>query len=101
MTDVRPIEGWCYLCNDTHEGEAQAHFADQHPPVYRRPVDEQVPWEDRLDRVVIVLSEIKDEPDHDTRIDRLDVEVIQELYLVRARLAQVKGKPVKTVKEGS
>ena len=57
-------------------------------------------WEHRLDQVMVDLGEVRNEEDRGRQIDLIDG-VLQELYLVRHRLAQEKGTPVKRVKEGS
>jgi len=99
MSDTRPIEGWCFICGDGYDDEG--HFEKTHQAQSRKPRVNIASWEHRLDNIVQTLHEIKDEPDQGVQIERLDEEVIQELYLVRARLAQLKGTPVTRVKEGS
>jgi hypothetical protein len=49
---------------------------------------------------MVDLGEVRNEEDRGRQIDLIDG-VLQELYLVRHRLAQEKGTPVKRVKEGS
>jgi hypothetical protein len=99
MSDTRPIEGWCFICGDSYDDAD--HFEKIHQSRSRKPKVEIRSWEHRLDNIIQALQEIKDDPDRGVQIERLDEEVIAELYLVRARLAQLKGTPVKRVKEGS
>jgi len=90
VSDVEPPPGWCYFCNEAIEGDAAEHFRSAHPH------PDNVPWQHRINNVIGVLKELHEKPD----LDRLDDEVLQELYLVRARLAQMRAMPVKRVKEG-
>lgn len=98
MSDAHPIEGWCFICGQAYDDES--HFEKMHQSRSRKPKTEKISWEHRIENVVQALQEIKSLTDRGVQIERLDDEVIQELYLVRARLAQLKGTPVTRVKEG-
>lgn len=100
MTDVRPITGWCYICDDSYQGDAEKHFADSHPVAATKIRVAKISWQMRLDNVIQAITEIRAEADHAVKVNRLDTEVIQELYLVRAKLAQMR-RDKEGVKNGS
>jgi len=72
------------------------HIEDVHPVVQRKIQGAKISWQHRIRNVIGVLEELSDKPD----IDRFDVEVLQELHLVRVRIAQLRGTPVTRVQEG-
>ena len=95
-----PLTGWCYLCNHAIDADMAEHMAQDHQATSRKMRASKISWEHRLANVVKSIQSIAAEPDRGQQIEQLD-EVLQELYLVRARLAQLKGTPVKRVQEGS
>ena len=100
VSDIQVAGGWCYLCNTSIGADVQAHFDQEHQARAVKPKVPMRSWEHRLDQVMVDLGEVRNEEDRGRQIDLIDG-VLQELYLVRARLAQEKGTPVKRVKEGS
>lgn len=100
MTDVQPIPGFCYICNHTIDGDLGEHVMNDHPSAARKIRAAKISWEHRLANCLVALEKVAVESDRGAQIDQLD-EVLQELYLVRARLAQMKGSPVMKVEEGS
>ena len=100
VSDTQVLSGWCYLCNTTVEADVQTHFNENHSTPASKPRVPIRSWEHRLDQAMVDLGEIRQEEDPNRQIDLID-EVLKELYLVRHRLAQLKGTPVKRVKEGS
>lgn len=96
MSDVEPLAGWCYICNDEVGPDMAGHIADNHPVVQQKIRGAKISWQHRIDNIIGVLTELKDKPD----IDRFDKEVLQELHLVRVRIAQLRGTPVTRVQEG-
>jgi len=100
VSDTQVLGGWCYLCNTTVEADVLAHFNLNHQTPATKPRVPIRSWEHRLDQVLVDVGEIRREEDRGRQIDLID-EVLKELYLVRNRLAQLKGTPVKRVKEGS
>lgn len=95
-----PITGWCYLCNHAIDGDMHEHMNQDHQATGRKLRTAKISWDHRLANVTKSLVAIANEPDRGKQIEQLD-EVLQELYLVRARLAQLKGTPVKRAQEGS
>jgi hypothetical protein len=96
MTEV--ARGFCLLCGTTITEDVNDHFAAKHQqasPKLRVPI---MSWRDRLDQVTQSIEELRQETDVDAQIRKLDVDVIQQLYLVRARLARAKGSPVTKLK---
>jgi hypothetical protein len=96
VSDVEVVAGRCFLCLEEVPGGIDDHLATRHPTPVRKPGAPDMTWQDRTAKVIGALRELITKPD----IDRFDEEVLQELYLVRVRLAQVRGTPVKRVKEG-
>jgi hypothetical protein len=99
MSDTNLLGGFCYLCNTSIEADVQAHFAQEHQTSARKPKVPIMAWEHRIQNVLGELAEVLDSQDRNRQIDLLD-NVVQELYLVRAKVAQLKGTPVMRVKEG-
>ena len=99
VSETQVTTGWCYLCNTAVEADVQAHFNLNHQTPATKARTPIRSWQHRLDQVLVDLGEVKAEEDRGRQIDLID-EVLQELYLVRARLAQEKGTPVMRVKEG-
>ena len=100
MSDTQVLSGWCYLCNTAVDADVLAHFNLNHQTPATKARVPMRSWEHRLDQVLVDLGEVRAENDRGRQIDLIDG-VLQELYLVRARLAQEKGTPVMRVKEGS
>lgn len=99
MSDVEeivPVAGRCFLCLEELPGGIDDHLATVHPTPVRKPNAPVLDWQERVGNVIAALRDILVNPD----IDRFDEEVLQELYLVRVRLGQLRGTPVKRVKEG-
>jgi hypothetical protein len=79
--------GYCFQCGTAVEGDIMDHTAT-HSPAGRKPKTEIKSWQRRLDGVVRAIEEIRLESDRALQVQRLDREVIMELYLVRASLNQ-------------
>lgn len=77
------------------------HLAQDHPTPSRKFRAQPLSWEHRTKNVISALERMQQEEDRNVQISLLDDEVIQELYLVRARLAALRGTPTTRVKEGS
>jgi hypothetical protein len=99
VSDASPLTGFCYLCNTSIDSDVQAHFEQEHRTSARKPKIPIMAWEHRVQNVLGELREVLESKDHSRQIDLLD-NVVQELYLVRAKVAQLKGTPVMRVKEG-
>jgi hypothetical protein len=99
VSDTQALTGWCYLCNTSIEADVQAHFDQEHQAPATKPKVPMLSWDHRTRNVLSDLNGMLEETDRGRQIDIIDG-VLQELYLVRARLAQMKGTPVKRVKEG-
>lgn len=97
MTTTTASQGLCLVCGQQIGEDAAAHFAQQHRGMSRRPYAPPLTWMERLDNVITALTSIREETDIDAQIRQMDDDVIQELYLVRARLALLKN----AVKKGS
>lgn len=105
MSDTEVLNGWCYVCNTSIDADVQAHFDQQHQaPGTAKPRVPVMSWEHRLRNVRGEIDEILEATDQGRQIAIIDG-VLQELYLVRARLAQMKGTPTMwpspTTQEGS
>jgi hypothetical protein len=97
-SEVKPTGGFCFHCGTSIDGNIEDHFAEQHQPVTPKPKTGIKSAEHRLTDMGKAIAEIRHESDIAVQIRRLDQEVIQEAYLVRAsftqsrrRAAQVKG----------
>jgi hypothetical protein len=99
VSDTQVLKGWCYLCNTSIEADVQAHFDQEHQAPTVKPKEPMLSWEHRTRNVLGELNGLLEETDPGRQIDIIDG-VLKDLYLVRARLAQLKGTPVKRVKEG-
>jgi hypothetical protein len=99
MSDTVPLAGFCYLCNASIDADVQDHFDREHKTSARKPKVPIMSWEHRLQNVLGELQEVAESGDRGRQIDLID-NVLQELYLVRAKVAQLKGTPVMRVKEG-
>ena len=99
MTDVSNLTGFCYLCNTSIDADVQAHFDQEHMTPVRKPKVPIMSWEHRMQNILGELQEVIDSKDRGRQIDLID-NVLQELYLVRAKVAQLKGTPVMRVQEG-
>jgi hypothetical protein len=91
---ITPVRGFCYLCNSNIEADVRTHFDQEHRVVATKPKAPMLSWEHRLANIQVSLREIQEDGDRGRQINKLD-DLLQELYLVRARLAQLKQ-----VKEG-
>lgn len=81
-------QGWCMLCNKAIDADIQAHFDDEHNPTTPKLRTAILSPSDRIQNVIFTLEDIRTSDDPKEQVKRLDEDVIQELYLVRARLAQ-------------
>jgi hypothetical protein len=99
VSDTSVLGGFCFQCNTSIDADLQAHFDQEHKTSARKPKVPIMAWEHRLQNVVDELREVSEIEDRGRQIDLID-NVLQELYLVRAKVAQLKGTPVKQVKEG-
>jgi hypothetical protein len=99
VSDTQVLKGWCYLCNTSIETDVQAHFDQEHQARAVKPKVPMLSWDQRTRNVLGELNQMVEETDPGRQIDIIDG-VLQDLYLVRARLAQMKGTPVMRVKEG-
>ena len=97
MSATQVLNGWCYLCNTSVDIDVQAHFNQEHQSRATKPKVPMLSWQHRLDQVVVDLGEVRTEENRGRQIGIIDG-VLQELYLVRARLAQLKSTP--NMKEG-
>jgi hypothetical protein len=88
MTSVAP--GFCFLCGIEITEELSEHFSSQHQTASAKPKVLVMPWKQRLENIVQAIDEVLQEKDIDAQIQTLDKDVIQELYIVRARLTQLK-----------
>src|SRR5215469_2906960 len=98
-TTVTPMAGFCFLCGNEVDGDLRDHFSEQHQRVSTKPTATISAWKQRLDTVGKAIKEIRQESDTAIQIQRLDDEVIKELYLVRASLSQSKRRAAQ-VKRG-
>lgn len=89
MADAQVLTGWCYLCNTAVESDVLAHFNQNHQTPATKPKVPMLSWEHRTRNVLSDLSQILDESDRGRQIQIIDG-VLQELYLVRARLGEMK-----------
>lgn len=99
MSDAQVLNGWCYLCNTSIDADVQAHFDQEHQAPASKPKVPKLSWDHRTRNVLADLNSMLEETDPGRQIDIIDG-VLKELYLVRARLAQMKGTPVMRVEEG-
>lgn len=77
------------------------HLAQEHGTRAEKPRADIMSWSDRVTKVIEALEEIKTGDDVKTQIIQLDEQVIKPLYLVRARLSEMRGKPLQRVTEGN
>jgi hypothetical protein len=90
VSDTDVLKGWCYVCNTSIEADVQAHFDQEHPAApTAKPRVPMLSWEHRLRNVRGDVDELLEETDP-TRLIAIIDGVLQELYLVRARLSQMK-----------
>lgn len=80
--------GWCMLCNAAVDEDIQGHFDTAHSTTVPKPKTNIVSWQQRLNGMIEALEAIRDGDDRKEQIRLLDEQVIQESYLVRARLMQ-------------
>jgi hypothetical protein len=99
VSDVDVLSGFCYLCNTSIDADVQTHFEQHHRTSVRKPKVPIMSWEHRVSNVLSELREVRESEDRGRQIDLVD-NILQELYLVRQKLAQEKGTPVMRVKEG-
>jgi hypothetical protein len=98
---MAPLTAWCFICDEAVDGDLPAHMEEVHPATIRKVRTAKIAWQDRITNVIDALHKIQVSEDRAAQIEQLDEDVIKELYLVRHRLAQLKGTPVMRVKEGS
>jgi hypothetical protein len=87
MSTSQVTEGYCFICETEVDAD---HFAQAHPVTAQKPNVPILSWKERLGGVLTAIEEILQESDIATQIEKLDAQVIKELYLVRARLSQMK-----------
>jgi len=100
VSDAQVLSGFCYLCNTAIHHDVQAHFEQEHMTAARKPKVPIMSWQHRLRNVLSELQEVQESEDRGRQIDLVD-NTLTELYVIRQKLAQEKGTPVRTVKEGS
>lgn len=93
--------GWCFICDRGIDADMADHLTQEHPTASRKPRAQPMSWEHRTQGIIRALERVLEEEDRNKQIAILDDEVLQELYLVRARLAALRGTPTTRVKEGS
>jgi hypothetical protein len=98
--EIRPSRGFCFHCGTEIDGDILDHVANEHARLSDKPKASVKSWERRLDDIVKAIKQIRQESDKDIQIQKLDTDVIQELYLVRANLSQMKRRSAQTKKEG-
>lgn len=84
---VTPQGGFCFQCGSEVEGDIMEHTST-HSPGADKPRTEIKSWRLRLDGVVEAIEQIRQESDRALQIQKLDHDVIMELYRVRASLSQ-------------
>lgn len=89
MSDTDVLNGWCYVCNTSIDADVQAHFNQEHQAPATKPKVPMLTWEHRLRNVQTDVAGLLEGTDPGQQIATLDG-VIQELYLVRAKLSQMK-----------
>lgn len=97
---VSPISGWCFICDQEIDSDVAEHFITEHNVPGVKPRVAILSWRQRLLNVRQAIEEILQESDTNVQIHKMDEDVIKELYLVRARLAQTKRTPALRAKEG-
>ena len=95
MSTAQMSKGFCFQCGIDVEVDIVEHFAQEHQPVVAKPKTAIKSWQNRLDAVIEAMHEIRQESDRAVQVQKLDEDVIKELYLVRARLTQLKRTPTK------
>lgn len=93
MSTEGPIDGFCFVCGTPISGDLVEHFDTQHAGPSLKANTEDLPWRQRLQKVSQAIEEILQESDTNVQISMMDEDVIKELYLVRARLAETKRTP--------
>jgi len=88
---VTPQGGFCFQCGSEVEGDIMDHTAT-HSPAGEKPRAEIKSWNQRLDDVVEAIRQIRLESDRASQVQKLDHDVIMELYRVRASLNQERRK---------
>jgi hypothetical protein len=99
VSDTDVLGGFCYVCNTSIDADVEAHFDQEHKAPATKPKVPIMTWEHRLRNVMSELQEVQEDGDRDRQISLID-NVLQELYLVRAKLAQEKSTTPQRVKEG-
>jgi hypothetical protein len=100
MSTSAVAQGFCLICGTDLDEDVAEHFANKHQRASQKPNVGIKSWQHRLDGIVSAITEIRQESDIDAQIQKLDVNVIQELYIVRARLTQMKRNTASQAKEG-
>ena len=99
MSTTSLTEGFCFICGD-HVDDVADHFAQTHQGAAQKPKVPIMSWQDRLEGISKAIEEVRQESDIAIQINKLDHEVIQEVYLVRARLSQMQQRNVAQAKKG-
>ena len=87
MSDTQAMTGFCYLCNTAVDADVQAHFNESHSTPASKVKTPVRSWEHRTRNVMDDLSDLLEDNDPNRQIAIIDG-VLQELYLVRARLTE-------------
>jgi uncharacterized Zn finger protein (UPF0148 family) len=90
--------GFCFICGSSVDTDISDHVTQEHERVASKPQTAIKSWQNRLEDIVQSIEEIRQEDDITVQIWRLDTEVIQELYLVRAKLSQTRRRNAATTK---
>jgi|SRR5882672_2738674 len=91
--------GFCFICGTPVDADLVAHFEAEHPVPSVKPRTGNLSWRKRLEKVSKTIEQILQESDTNVQIQLMDEDVIKELYLVRARLAETKRTPALRAKE--
>jgi hypothetical protein len=92
-------EGFCFVCGTPIDGDLVEHFEVEHPGPSIKAKTPILPWRKRLENVTKAIEDILQESDTNVQIQKMDEDVIKELYLVRARLTQTKRTPALQAEE--
>lgn len=87
---VTPTGGFCFHCGTAVDGDIMDHVSEHHRTATTKPKTTIKSWQSRLDDISNAITEVRQESDLNVQIQKLDKEVIEELYLVRAKLTQTK-----------
>lgn len=83
------VGGRCLLCGDV-VGDLLFHLDEEHATVRQRTKTDILSWSDRVTKVIEALKAVQASDDVQRQIVHLDEQVIKPLYLVRARLTEMR-----------